>query len=365
MATGYDFQSTSGSSQKRTRKQTAKGREFQRQLHEDQRSSAQRGWRRQINNIENCLADSTDPNKLQSERNFLESKMDILVSAQERFLDTLEDSEAKRVAQDKFEMWEREHSDALKRVNSKITELKNENQSLLSSVTASSGRKSKVSLHSAKSRSSSKISHSSAIIDKKTETAVKLAKIKTELNFAEGEAAKVAELKKFKLTKELAIAQAEMNAITKVEESELGLNDGNDGAILPGFITKDDLLQNYLVTQASSVAIDSPSTVQTGLTETKNPLLPSTSFPIVKSHENDPLEPRTEDSNNPGCPVISYPSSLNLFAQEYVALSTPEKAERKSLPIAQCKQSTPNSMGFNFDQSVNFPNRTTGDVLER
>ena len=107
-------------------------------------------------------------------RNFLESKIDILVSAQERFLDTLEDSEAKRVAQDKFEMWERGHSNALKRVNSKITELKNENQSLFSSVTASSGRKGKVSLHSTKSRSSSKVSHSSAITDKKTETAVKL-----------------------------------------------------------------------------------------------------------------------------------------------------------------------------------------------
>ena len=131
MATGYDFQSTSGSSKKRTRNPTAKGREFQRQLYEDQRSSAQRGWRRQINNIENCLADSTDPNKLQSERNFLESKMDILVSAQERFLDTLEDSQAKRVAEDKFEMWEREHSDSLRRVNSKITELKNENPKLI------------------------------------------------------------------------------------------------------------------------------------------------------------------------------------------------------------------------------------------
>ena len=57
-----------------------------------------------INNIENCLADSTDPRKLQSKRNFLESKMDILVSVQERFLDALEDSEAKRVAEDKFEM---------------------------------------------------------------------------------------------------------------------------------------------------------------------------------------------------------------------------------------------------------------------
>ena len=104
MATGYDFQSTGRSYKKRTRDQTAKGREFQRQLYEDERSSIQRGWRRQINNIENCLADSTDPRKLQSKRNFLESKMDILVSVQERFLDALEDSEAKRVAEDKFEM---------------------------------------------------------------------------------------------------------------------------------------------------------------------------------------------------------------------------------------------------------------------
>ena len=156
-------------------------------------------------------------------------------------------------------------------------------------MTASSGCKSKVSLHSTKSHSSSKISHSSAIIDKKTETAVTLAKKKTELNFAEGKATKVAELKKFNLTKELAIVQADMNAITKVEESELGLNDRNGGAILPGFITKDDLLQYYLVTQASSVAIDSPSTVQTCLMETKNSLLPSTSFPIAQSHENDKL----------------------------------------------------------------------------
>ena len=163
-----------------------------------------------------------------------------------------------------------------------------------------------------KSRSSSKISQSSAIINQKMETAVKLTKIKTELNFAEGEG------------EELAIVQAEMNAITKVEESELGLNDRNGGATLPGFITKGDLpqnylVQNYLVTQASSVAIDSPSTV-----ETKNPLLSSTSFPITQSHENDQLEPRIEDSKNPGFPVIT----LNPFEQEYVTLSTPKNAER-------------------------------------
>ena len=113
----------------------------------------------------------------------------------------------------------------------------------------------------------------------------KLVNIDLLVTFAEGEATKVAELKKFKLTKELAIVQAEMNVITKIEESELGLNDRHGVAILPGFITKGDL-QNYLVTQASSVSIDSPSTVQTGLTGTKNLLLPSTSFPITQSHEN-------------------------------------------------------------------------------
>ena len=174
-----------------------------------------------------------------------------------------------------------------------------------------------------KSRSSSKISQSSAIINQKTETAVKLTKIKTELNFKEGEG------------EELAIVQAEMNAITKVEESELGLNDGNGGATLPGFITKGDLLQNYLVqnylvTQASSVAIDSPSTVQTGLIETKNPLLSSTSFPVTQSHENDQLEQRIEDSNDPGFPVIT----LNPFEQEYVTLSTPKNAERTKVCLS-------------------------------
>ena len=184
------------------------------------------------------------------------------------------------------------------------------------------------------------------------------------MNFAEGEATKVAELKKFTLTKELATAQADMNAITKVEESELGLNDRNNRAIFPGFITKDDLLQNYLVTQPSSVAIDSPSTVQTCLMETKNLLLPSTSFWISQSHENDQLEPRIEDSNNPGFPVINYPSLLNPFMPEYVVLSTPKNAEPTSLRIMQCKQLTPNSLELNFDQSVTSPNPTTGDFVE-
>ena len=107
---------------------------------EEQRSSSQRSWRKQLNRIENCLADLTEPDKLTSERIFLESKMEILISAHERLVEALEDLETEHVAQRKFEKLEHEHSDALKRLNKKIADLKEQGQSLISSATASSRR---------------------------------------------------------------------------------------------------------------------------------------------------------------------------------------------------------------------------------
>ena len=49
---------------------------------------------------------------------------------------------------------------------------------------------------------------------------MKVAKLKTELNFAQDEAAKIADLKTFRLTKELAIAEAEMKAIDQAEDTK-------------------------------------------------------------------------------------------------------------------------------------------------
>ena len=87
----------------RIRKLTVKGEAFQIQLLEDQRSSAQRAWRKQLNKIENCLADLSESSTLQNERMFLETKVDILVEAHERLDRALEDNvEAKRVASEKF-----------------------------------------------------------------------------------------------------------------------------------------------------------------------------------------------------------------------------------------------------------------------
>ena len=44
--------------------------------------------------------------------------------------------------------------------------------------------------------------------------------MKTELYFADDKATKVAELRKFRLTKKLALVEAEMKAIDEVEERE-------------------------------------------------------------------------------------------------------------------------------------------------
>lgn len=102
MSSEDDFDSDSVAS-KRNWKQMTKGKQFQTQLLEEQRSSAQRNWRKQLNRIENCLADLTEPDKLKSKRIFLESKMEILILAHKQLIEALEDLETKRVVQKKFE----------------------------------------------------------------------------------------------------------------------------------------------------------------------------------------------------------------------------------------------------------------------
>ena len=86
-------------------------------------------------------------------------------------------------------------------------------------------------------------------------SAVKVAKLRTELNFAKDKAAKIVELKKLGLTKELAIAEAEMKVIDKVEETQSEFSERCED-MLPDNINKDsckdDLLRNYLASQASA-----------------------------------------------------------------------------------------------------------------
>ena len=258
--------------------------------------------------------------------------MEILISAHEQLIEALEDIETKRVAQRKFEKLEHEHSDALKQLNQKIAERKEEGQSLISSVTASSRRSSKAS-HGAKSHSS-KGSRASAIIDRKKDTAVKVAKLKTELNFANDEAAKIAELKKLRLTKELAMAEVEMKAIDQVEETQLEFTEGSEDMVCENLIEdscKDDLLQNYLESQALSVTERSISTVETNLSGKSKIVLQK---PISKVSEtvNSCQDKQNEGLEGNVEPSVQRPSSLNPFAPDYVAFSTPKNAQSAIYP---------------------------------
>ena len=354
---------------KQARKQTEKGKQFQVQLLEDERLSAQRSWRKQLNRVENYLADETEPGKLQSERIFLESTMEILLSAHERLVEALDDLATKRVAQEKFEKMELEHSDMLRRLNQKTTDLKQEKESAMSSLTAASSRRSKASnTRSAKSRSS-RSSRSSAVIDRKADTAVKVAKLKTELYFADDEATKVAELRKFRLTKKLALVEAEMKAIDEVEESEFSDENKFTPPVDINMINKDELVRNYLRSQASSRTEDSISTVETYISG-KSKIVPSKSFSkIVPSSQHKQTDQKIEIPEEPGNPAAQYPSTLNPHAHDYFTSSTPKNVQPSTRPIesspVHLQDSKPKGMIYPQDEREITRPQTSGDVLER
>ena len=317
----------------RTRQQTAKGKEFQIELLKDHTASAQRAWRKQLNKIENVLADSENASLLQSERILLETKMEILVEAHERLDEALEDNfDEKHVATQKFETWEHEHTDALRRLNQRISELKQEERSLRSSR---SGRTSR-------GQRSSKAS-STPTSDRKADMAAKVAKLKTELIFAEAEAERAAalkeheeKLKRLQLKKELAVAKAEMDAVTKVEENEFGMRLED---LIPEVTGKDDLLQSYLKTQAKSVSAGSQQTL---LTEVESLLEPPLEEQGESNRKSD-TEPansapakegqRFTSHKGPAVSFSPYPSTSKPLAPGYLGTSTP-KSESSRRPFS-------------------------------
>ena len=90
---------------------TAKGKIYQVKLMEDQMSSSQRSWRKQMNKVSNIIVDSSNVDVLKNERSFLETKMEILNATNERFYESLEsDYVTKKEVMMKFESLKHEHS---------------------------------------------------------------------------------------------------------------------------------------------------------------------------------------------------------------------------------------------------------------
>jgi len=256
-----------------------------------------------------------------SERTFLEAKMEILSAANKRLYDFLEGNyDAKKEALTKFESIEREHSDTLRKVNERMCELKQETGSEKSRIS----RRSSQDSHSRKSNGSSAASS----LAKKTAIAANVARLKTELEFADAEARRTSalkkhedELKRFKLTKELAVAKAEMEAVIKNEEDKIVAKES-----LPDEIDKNYVLQNYLRTQASSVTNVDNSTVETNVGSVDGPLEESPSnkgIPVVKNEPTaapSKFNPAEETISSPKQePATLAPKPLNPFAPEFEA----------------------------------------------
>ena len=89
--------------------------------------------------------------------------------------------------QGKFETWERELFDTLKRLNSRIIELRQERASSRTVVTRSTSHGRRLSRDSNSTKSS--------MLERKVDSAAKVAKLKTELLFADAEVKRIAALK--------------------------------------------------------------------------------------------------------------------------------------------------------------------------
>ena len=204
-------------------------------------------------------------------------------------------------------------------------------------------------------------------MERRVDSAAKVAKLKTELLFVDAEAKRTAalrkqedELRKFQLTKHFALAKAKMEAITKIEDGESTIDDRKD--VLPSdVIDNKDLLNEYLITQASSMANTSLSTMETHVEF--SPELPG---------YGPKDEPKIETSFNPrfnqnltqeAAKVFSvvaprYPSALNPFSADYVTFSTPKNVSPTCAPESRSTEVV-------RDQIVISSHHSSDDTLER
>ena len=215
----------------------------------------------------------------------------------------------------------------------------------------------------------SRSSSSSAVIDRKADTAVKVAKLKTELYFADDEATKVAELRKFRLTKKLALVEAEKKAIDEVEESEFSDENKFTPPVDINMINKDELMQKYLRSQASSRTECSISTVETYISG-KSKIVPPKSFSkIVPSSQDKQTDQKIEITEEPGNPAAQYPSTMNPHVHDYFTSSTPKNVQPSTRLIENSpvylQDSKPKGMIYPQDEREITQPQTSGNVLER
>ena len=134
-------------------------------------------------------------------------------------------------------------------------------------------------------------------------------------------------------------------------------------------INKDELVRNYLRSQASSRTEDSISTVETYISG-KSKIVPSKSFSkIVPSNQHKQTDQKIEIPEEPCNPAAQYLSTLNPHAHDYFTSSTPKNVQPSTRPIESSplhlQDSKPKGMIYPQDEREITQPQTSGDVLER
>ena len=259
-----DIQSNTEHSQPRQRILTTKGKKYQQEITEAAFRSSLRSWRRQLTKLQSDILVKSENDELQKERGKLEARLDDVSDAHRKMLDMLDNTDTEGTGFDlstEYELVINESHKILERFDEKMVELRAqdiETKSQRSPRSRKSNSSRGLSVHSSrKSRSSS----SSLLSYDKKEMLVKAARLQTELEYhdvkvkgAAERQKKKDEVKELMMFKELAIANAEIKAVNKLEE-DFELPSVSQRS--PDHSDKEHTrLHDYLETQVTSVSSD-------------------------------------------------------------------------------------------------------------
>ncbi len=265
---------TQGSRPIRKRTLTAKGLKYRQEIAEVDFKSSIRLWRRQLTNLQSLMLTTLDFEELQRERGKFEARIEDVRDAHKRILDVLENEDPGLNISNKYDHCINESQKVIDRLDDKMAELRTrdfDSRSQMSHRSRSTrsafdhhvaSRKS----YSSRSKSirSSQKSHSRSttlLPSEKREMVAKAARLQAELEYHDVEVKGAAELqkkkddiKKLMMLKELAVTNAEIEAVNKVEEEEFGFPSLNQRSLQDNADNRDDRLHNYLETQVKSIS---------------------------------------------------------------------------------------------------------------
>ena len=211
-------------SSSREKRPTEKGLEFQIDLERRNFRSVSSAWRKHAADFERSLLEIDNIENIKARSDILDSAMHRVNEVYARLVRLLSEEDLRNFDH-KFDEIDQTNYSLLRRASTRIKELRSDD---LLETKSRSNRTSR-SIRSFASKASTKASDRS----RKLEMVSEAAALKTRLRFHDQEAIRKAELEKLQIQKEIAITEARMEAVAKVEQEENELSSGRDSLSLP------------------------------------------------------------------------------------------------------------------------------------